>query len=1441
MAEPMEEDPPQQVGEGGASRDTRAETTTSTIDVALIRRRKKLLETIALIFHFDFQALPNEAQEAYWRFREDRGFTRFAVDLQHMLLNHTLDEFLHQCAAFLLAAAELFGEKHPQLGLRELCQAQRLAPEDEAPPDARPSAFGVSYLSSAYTEDIDDPSEQSRPSARLSRAITRTTQVLPPGTMGPQSHGSIRLVAGPSTQAPASGEEASSNQDPELEQTTMNKPLIPGFTISTRRTPPLTSSEQDTAAPGRQTREADDGPPRDIRSRQEYNSGWLRNFAGDRGIPPPDFNMYPYKGWKIEPPLLMLRRAKNFLADEDVDRTIEWDRKFAELAEYFSYLLHNWKGERWGADLHEAIDMLHTHRLYEDYHYGKPKLKLDFPTTWSLHAQRLPRLPGRGIVLEDDVEDMGQRKLLYNPIRAAHDVHYEMPSDVLKKYVDEYAQDARYFWSSNAIEPRQERLTDADPNNRRFNMVQCENTAYEKSILKNMQETCSQLESQPRPPAKLLQDKPDINSLRQFASFRGTRRAALQQCLSQFSNVENEAVCNQWRALILPPPPKKREQPDAGVLFTTMQVAEVPEEEARDPFGYTLAHNWFNKAQRYWGEWDRSHSIKEAYGQKRWARREEPVMDLPINFKGPYVLDYMDTEMKKTQALLYRCQIIWERLVDKEQYVNREFLTKMVKCVWQGLNSGEGAYLEQGSLIQADGDTPVPHIRPLEEDLLRFVTGPSVNAAMFGIKQGADADESEDEELPPTSNSDARIFEERVDEMLNDISRDSFFHPMAGPRSRDFMTVLNRDCDGPMKRYRFSREEATKYALILKKKGKIYANKDLVIRRPKVDFHPEERIRWLDSDYDVEPPAEPPAEPKDKAPVEVQDDEDASTNVSTIVTVPESVDLGLYAVGLPRLANIRSWVSTIHDRQSVSIDMEKTLILFEGLGYRLGRTISELRKKYSRGLSQLTPEQRENNRYFIRSLIQCWELDIPRRANDCEINPNAVGSQWEHNRITPMYRDAIQMVEPEAYDEEWGGMSIGDEWRYETMMMVSRGVIREAYENKSMLFPTRVTRSLDDLGKAVPSAPRREPVWSFGHPQRCGQGPRFWDIDRWPLHLQTDETRELIENSGNDDSVCVVPPSRGGKPLKRAKRRTKRPKTEEQLDNIMETIEEEEKGFHGPKGKERARYYTGEPFIISYADRAQTRRHFKPGVPEYWMGDTPLQKKRIEERIKSGLVETGPSRTWRQRLADFLGAKVDDPADDDPTALPYVHPWDIPKSKPRPEERDSPELPCVDPEDVPRSRSREDLTPSEVTPESTPQSERADSPVDFDFDQDEDTEDAGEDGSLEGTDSEHEPPSAIPTFPPPPTPATPSIPTEAVQGESSSAPEQAADLLSTVPGRRRQRRSRPFDSHRLELEIIEPEEDSERPPRDEEDEALYRALHQEFYDSYGSRGSHGSH
>ncbi|KAF4981215.1 hypothetical protein FZEAL_2945 [Fusarium zealandicum] len=1330
MAEPMDEDMTSRPDEQESSRNARPERPSEPLSQR--RKNKKLLETIALSFHFDFESLPPEAQRAHLQLQEDNRFSLFATTLRSLLRNHTLDNFLLRSPACLGAAAELFGQ-YPSFGLQELCQATGINYEQEAAPRRHRASFGRRYRPRRHASHrnsrrrSDDPAECkflpyfrpswthltitiAAPSARLASTITVGSRTRTQDNRRTQTHGwaqtdqsvpiqSIQVAGGPSTAIPSTRLQAGSTRIPtnavekETEPASTKKPLIPGFVISTRTRPPLMplgGNEQQRDPVTRQSRQTDVGAPRETQSRQQYNETWLRDILNRQGDSTRQFVLHPYKGWKIEAPSIQIRRAKNFLADEDIDRTVDWSRKFAELAEYFSYLLHNYQGEEWGPDLHEAIDMLHTHWVFEQYQYGEPKLNLKFRNEWPKQSKRLPRLPGGEITIEGrdgpGEDDMGERKLLFNKIRSVHDVHYEMPSEVLEQHLEEYGQDARRFWSRTGdVKPRQ----DSDPSNRGFNMVQLENSAFEKCIFQDNKFTSNQLQELSTHPDSAEkqpdgQVKPSIGSLGNFAKFRGTRRAALQQCLSQFGNQENLSVCNVWRTLALPLP-KAPNKPDAGIIFPVMQVAEVPEKAARDPFSYTIGHKWLLEAEGYWANWVRDHSIKEAYGHKRWARRKEPIMDLPCNFKGPFSQNTLDTHMKKTAALLSRCYILRTGLSSAQKKAPRGFLRKVQEFVLHGLDgtAWNSLGLDFRGNEFVDGPSEMAHIRPKEEEFLRFLAGRSVNADMFGIKQRVDADQDEDEEMSDAEEEDqpgphAQLFEERVEKMMNDPSPVSLFSN-SGPKDfQAFVQELNIDCGGPVKRWRFSYKEAMAETEALANKGKIrlcFVSTDPHVARPKATCHPEDRIRWRASDMEIETQDTEPVERN-----ETSGDVDDTNTISTIVTVPGPEDFGPYTVGMPNMANIRSWESAIQNRAKVLEDEPKTRNFFQCLGYRLGKTTRDLRERHNIHMRTLTPEQKTANRMFLKTIARYWESDAVTRPNDPKKNPNKfkpIGA----DRTTPKYRDIVQMAQPEAYKESWGGSGLIDrgDGLWESLELVRKGIIREASENRSMLFPSRIDRYVNEDGETVAQPPRREPVWSFGHPARRGIAPRFWSIDRWPLHLQSDETkqnmlrgkRETLFSSdvtSTSDHATTEPKTREfvdieeeAVPAPRVQRqRAPSKKTSAATfapEDIMDTTEYEPVSFD-------------KPFIVSYADLAQSRRRFTPGPPEYWLGDTPLQKKKIEEYLKSGLetAQGQASRSWRRRLAGLFGRKE---TERDPTALPYVDPRDIPKSKPQSESPDS--------------------------------------------------------------------------------------------------------------------------------------------------------------------------
>lgn len=198
-------------------------------------------------------------------------------------------------------------------------------------------------------------------------------------------------------------------------------------------------------------------------------------------------------------------------------------------------------------------------------------------------------------------------------------------------------------------------------------------------------------------------------------------------------------------------------------------------------------------------------------------------------------------------------------------------------------------------------------------------------------------------------------------------------------------------------------------------------------------------------------------------------------------------------------------------------------------------------------------------------------------------------------------------------------------------------------------------------------------------------------------------------------------------------------------------------------------------------------------------------------------------RSWSQRLKEFLGSK-----EDDPTALPYVNPRDIPRSKSLGSvmEQDSPLILPASPEDIPSSRPPQIAIPSGDRPRFTPRRNRQAPPTNPPH-LDEPTE-GDEQDSQQKSDNANPPGDntrstllRICITPPPPP--------KDDQTESSAANQQSA-----APTTQRRRKGRPLESQSLQLEIIEPEqEEPERPARDPEDEALYRALHEEFYDPYG--------
>lgn len=415
--------------------------------------------------------------------------------------------------------------------------------------------------------------------------------------------------------------------------------------------------------------------------------------------------------------------------------------------------------------------------------------------------------------------------------------------------------------------------------------------------------------------------------------------------------------------------------------------------------------------------------------------------------------------------------------------------------------------------------------------------------------------------------------------------------------------------------------------------------------RPETEFHPEDLVKWPDLEAQMQPPEEKPptcytsqVRPKSENKKQLHDDASVASNdtFSTQVSVPaSSEDFHIYPKDMPQRKDVLSLRKFIKDPVRSPEWRDRTANFFFCLGYRLGKTLKVLQSQHEEHEKKLRdPKTQVYNRNFLDTIISYWEDDTKKRPNDPAKN-RANTSSW---RITMTYPDVVKIADPDAYKEHKEAWA-QDEWPAwrEARDLVRKNLIREAYENKTMLWPLHLPynsyaarykvadptiwwKRLSDKASEIwddndldPDTKRArvkaleaqiqkeeeeeekkqdalaaqkqklkmmrcEPVWTFGHPSRKKAVHLFWDINNWPVHLQSESRRRIIGSRGparqtpGDDAAAA------------------------DVAAFAEDLEEEAE--------------------MPYWKKAEQRRKFVPGRGEFWMGDTPLQRKEFEARMK---------------------------------------------------------------------------------------------------------------------------------------------------------------------------------------------------------------------------------
>ncbi|KAF6827923.1 hypothetical protein CPLU01_08849 [Colletotrichum plurivorum] len=1031
-------------------------------------------------------------------------------------------------------------------------------------------------------------------------------------------------------------------EEPEVESSSAAPTTKPGRIYTPTRqemtpSPPPTPREVEMTDRPSDGEDADMIPDDDDPNGEGFLVRWMNRYK----VTPSDTDMMAYRGWRIHSPAVQLIRAKNFLADEDVDRTMNWDRKFAEIGHFLRHCVDMKDAARqsWWPDLRECIRMLHAHWVFQEHHYGQRKVVVDLPQPRTSASTRLPMLlDGRGIaVVRPPSEELRPRYLVHRTPESVQDVDYQIPGPLLySTFMTWFREDGNLVWESNAREVAAGKPVGSGHRGEKFeyepdfNMALTEDEWYAKCMAGGPETTAEALRGEANfyihtleyvPAAvqhieidgkthRMQQRYPEGEALHRFARYRGAKRAALQQCLSHFNSVENIAIQSPYRKLVLPLTKRQRQRvsEEAGrdIVYQPKAISEPPEGVKLDPLGLTF---WFHKMRectRRRAEATRADTIKAhreflgMVGEVNESFVERNHVLLPANFLGPVTpLSFLTERERKIVQRHELLQGLRFSLRRAYQRSPRQMLEGMVKNLELGKAAREPWDMREELYKHRTQHKGYLDISDMELHWLFFVCGPSTNVVAQRM------------ELPDLGRE-FEVFVERVQKLLDDPNIDGVLasYERHVPL-KDMVEEVNKGLrDGD---FVYDEETVKKFCKVLANRGRLgYETSDVgdvEITRPQCDWHPENRLNWPEGDDPWDPVNNP-----------------------------------WNAANLPRPEDTWDWELAFANISYVNSSRRLTKNMLWSRAWRVGWEMSRLEEQLRQIDERLGNERRWDQRSIeLQDLAGRWRrrttdrsLDEDGSEDDDEEDDDVVRMK-QYGPVS--YGSVVKAGAPEKWPED-GGME-----EKEAYEIVRRGVIDELSAGDSTLWPSRprFTRVGNDDVMTL----HRERVWDWARPEVVGEKPQFFSINRWPVHLQTEETQERIRRSA-DDRVLAE--------LKR--------KAAEAAE--MARVEEEVR----PTDAELVEQALNRSLAVPYHEGEGRKNRFVPGG-EFWGGVGRDQQRAIGAFVQDLLDEDNgeddglaPPAGSTRRPPGFSGGDDDDDGEESSIRLPEVNARDVPRSVP---------------------------------------------------------------------------------------------------------------------------------------------------------------------------------